>query len=45
MCADINIAATWRNPESILRFSVTLNTYTHVKYEDAKEDLAKVNLL
>lgn len=25
--------------------SVTLNTYTHVKYEDAKEDLTKMNLV
>lgn len=25
--------------------SVTLNTYTHVKFEDAKEDLAKMNLV
>lgn len=46
-----NMAKSRINPKTLQYLmghsdiSVTLNTYTHVKFEDAKEDLAKVNLL
>lgn len=46
-----NMAKSRINPKTLQYLmghsdiSVTLNTYTHVKFEDAKEDLAKANLL
>ena len=46
-----NMAKTGINPKTLQYLmghsdiSVTLNTYTHVKYEDAKEDLTKMNLV
>ena len=46
-----NMAKTGINPKTLQYLmghsdiSVTLNTYTHVKFEDAKEDLAKMNLV
>ena len=46
-----NMAKSGINPKTLQYLmghsdiSVTLNIYTHVKFEDAKEDLAKVNLI
>ena len=46
-----NMAKTGINPKSLqylmghADISVTLNTYTHVKFEDAKEELQKLKLV
>ena len=46
-----NMAKTGINPKSLqylmghADISVTLNTYTHVRFEDAKEELQKLKLV
>lgn len=46
-----NMAKTGINPKSLqylmghADISVTLNTYTHVRFEDAKEELKKLKLV
>ena len=46
-----NMAKTGLNPKTLqylmghADISVTLNTYTHIKFEDAREELVRSNLL